>query len=178
MDSAARDYPPGDLRVSDADRDRALSELSEAFQVGRITADEFHQRSEQALAARTGNDLTALLADLPRDRGPSTPPEGGRATPSTAMDRALSVLGARRVMVASALGATIFAAVAATNALSSGPTLAQRKFMQEVAARQGLSIPLPPSPGFDWVGTVTPAAVAVLFVVLIIFLHTTRADRA
>lgn len=28
MDSAARDYPGGGLRVSDADRDRALSELS------------------------------------------------------------------------------------------------------------------------------------------------------
>lgn len=38
MDAAGRDYyPPGDLRVSDADRDRALSELGEALQVGRIT---------------------------------------------------------------------------------------------------------------------------------------------
>ncbi len=40
MDTPTRDYPPGDLRVSDADRDRALSELSKAFQAGRITADE------------------------------------------------------------------------------------------------------------------------------------------
>jgi len=199
MDSAARDFPPGDLRVSDADRDWALAELSEAFQVGRITADEFDQRSGQALAARTGKELTALLADLPLDRAP--------ATPATAVDRALSVLGARRVMVVSALAAaTTFAAVAATNALSTvaatnalsnGPALAQGggtcpaasgsicgELIQEMAAHGGQlgswwssNIPLPPSPGFDWAGTITPATIAVLFVVLIIFLRVTRADR-
>ena len=38
MNTATRDYPVGDLRVCDADRDRALCELSEAFQLGRITA--------------------------------------------------------------------------------------------------------------------------------------------
>ena len=68
MNTATRDYPAGDLRVCDADRDRALCELSEAFQLGRITAGEFDQRSQQALAARTGKELTALLADLPHDR--------------------------------------------------------------------------------------------------------------
>ena len=71
MDRPARDYPPGDLRVSDADRDRALSELSEAFQAGRITADELDQRSGQVLGARTGGELTAPLADLPWDRAPA-----------------------------------------------------------------------------------------------------------
>jgi uncharacterized membrane protein len=63
MNTAIRNYPAGDLRVSDADRDRALRELSEAFQAGRITADEFDARSEQALGARTGKELTCLLAD-------------------------------------------------------------------------------------------------------------------
>jgi len=198
MDSAARDFPPGDLRVSDADRDRALAELSEAFRVGRITADEFDQRSGQALAARTGKELTTLLADLPLDRA--------AATPATAADRALRVLGGRGVMVASALAATTFAAVAATNALSTvaatnalsnGPALAQGggtcpaasgsicgELIQEMAAHGGQlgswwssNIPLPPSPGFDWAGTITPATIAVLFVVLIIFLRVTRADR-
>ena len=72
MDGVGRGFPPGDLRVSDADRDRALSELSEAFRVGRITADEFDQRSGQALRARTGKELTALLADLPLDGPPAT----------------------------------------------------------------------------------------------------------
>jgi hypothetical protein len=67
--------------------------------------------------------------------------------------------------------------VAAANALNTGPTLAQREFLREMAARQGLSIPLPPSPGFNWPGTIAPAAVAMLFIVLIIFLRVTRADR-
>jgi hypothetical protein len=44
-------------------------------------------------------------------------------------------------------------------------------------ARQGLSVPVPPAPGFNWAGTITPGAVAVLLVVLIIFLRVTRADR-
>jgi hypothetical protein len=191
MDSAARDFPPGDLRVSDADRDRALAELSKAVQFGRITADEFDQRSGQALAARTGKELTALLADLPLDRAP--------ATLATAVDRALRVLGDRRVMVASALAAaSTFAGVAATDALSNGPTLAPTlaqaggtcpaasgsacaELIQEMAAHAGQlgpwwssNIPLSPSPGFDWAGTITPAAIAVLFVVLIIFLPLRR----
>lgn len=71
MQTATRNFPSGDLRVSDADRDRAVSELSEAFQAGRITADEFGQRSGQALSARTGKELTALLTDLPLDRVPA-----------------------------------------------------------------------------------------------------------
>lgn len=34
MHTTTRDYPPGALRVPDADRDRAVAELSEAFQAG------------------------------------------------------------------------------------------------------------------------------------------------
>ena len=70
MDTDARGFPLGDLRVSDAERDRAVSELSEAFQVGRITAEEFDRRSTQALSARTGRELTATVADLPLDPRP------------------------------------------------------------------------------------------------------------
>jgi Domain of unknown function (DUF1707) len=69
MDRAAKAYPPGDLRASDTERDEALSELSEAYQTGRITVDEFDERSGQVLRARTGRELTALLADLPGHKG-------------------------------------------------------------------------------------------------------------
>jgi DUF1707 SHOCT-like domain len=75
MDTATRDYPPGDIRVSDADRDRALSELSEHFQAGRLTKEEFDERSGQALQTKTGKELRALLADLPRSQqNPGPPP--------------------------------------------------------------------------------------------------------
>jgi Domain of unknown function (DUF1707) len=65
MDPAARDYyPPGDLRVSDAERDLALSELSEALQAGRITADEFHQRTALERAQRVFATRIAIGAVL------------------------------------------------------------------------------------------------------------------
>jgi Domain of unknown function (DUF1707) len=163
MDRAGWSYPPGDLRVSDADRDRALSELSQAFQAGRITADEHGERSGQALAARTGKQLTALLADLPVERAP--------ARRTAALDQAHRVIAVRIAIVA-AVAACCFAVAAAGAALSTGPTLKQEQFARAVAASQGLPTPVfPPNPGFDWAGTITPAAMAVLLVVLVICLR-------
>src|SRR5215469_9246946 len=169
MPTATRNFPSGDLRVSDADRDRAVSELSEAFQAGRITADEFGQRSGQALAARTGKELTALLSDLPLDRVP--------AVRTGAPGRA-RVAGTWMVMAASAAAAIPLAAAALSNALSTGPSLAvreaRRALAQQVLAHQGItiSVPLPPAQGFDWAGTITPAVFAVLLIGLIAFLAT------
>lgn len=60
-----RSFPSGDLRASDAERDAALAELSEHFQAGRLTHEEFDERSDRALKARTGNDLRELFTDLP-----------------------------------------------------------------------------------------------------------------
>lgn len=58
-------------RVSDADRDRALARLNEAFQIGQIAIDEFDQRSGQILAARTRSELAAPIADLPPTPAPT-----------------------------------------------------------------------------------------------------------
>jgi hypothetical protein len=165
MDRAGRDYPPGDLRVSDADRDRALGELSRAFQVGRITAAEFDERSGQALGARTGKELTALLADLPAERVP--------AEPAADPELARRVLATRVAIGASAAAAILFGFAAAAAALSQGPSLQQREALREMMARQGVPVPpgFPPSPGFDWAGTIAPGAIAVLLVVLIVYLR-------
>jgi hypothetical protein len=81
MNGTSRDYPAGALRVSDAERDRAVSELSEHFQAGRLTSEEFDERSGLALRARTGNDLAQLLADLPRPAAPEAPPAAGPGAP-------------------------------------------------------------------------------------------------
>jgi Domain of unknown function (DUF1707) len=70
----------GDLRVSDADRDRALAELSEHFQAGRLDADEFEERSGRALRARTRRELAELFTDLPRDRAQAPAPADPGAT--------------------------------------------------------------------------------------------------
>jgi DUF1707 SHOCT-like domain len=174
MSTATRNYPAGDLRVCDADRDRALCELSDAFQAGRLTADEFDQRSRQALGARTGKELMALLADLP-------PGHGGAEASSPCQAR--REVATRIVIGTSAAAATSLAALALTNALSHpGPRHYDRRLAQEVLARVGLKVSLPahlPAPGFDWVGTITPAAIAVLLVaVIIVVRHAARASQA
>jgi Domain of unknown function (DUF1707) len=99
MDTKAKDYrayDAGDLRVSDADRDRALAELSEHFQAGRLTTAELDDRTGRALSARTGNDLAVLLADLPpaRAAGPAPAPAvrpGWRLAPAVWICLALCV---------------------------------------------------------------------------------------
>ena len=168
MDTDDRGFPRGDLRVSDADRDRALAELSAAVQAGRITAGELDQRSGQALSARTGTELSAVLADLPVEHGPAA--EVAARPPATRPPA--------RIAIGAAVAATCFGAVAVANALRPEPTLQQRVLMQQLMARQGISVPLPPSPGFDWAGTLTPAAIAGLLVVLVILVHLARARRA
>jgi len=173
MNAATRDYPAGDLRVCDADRDRAVGELSEAFQAGRITADELDQRSRQALAAGTGKELMALLADLPHDRA--------RAD-ATVPRRCHRELAAWIVTGTSAATATSLTALAITNALSHpAPPHYDRRLAQEVLARIGLKVPLPPpppAPGFDWAGTITPAAIAILLVaVIIVARHVARTSQ-
>ena len=161
-------FPPGDLRVSDAERDLAVSELSRAFQVGRLTTEEFKQRSEQAFAARTGNELTALLADLPVEPDPA----------DVAVVQHDDLAPARpRVVVGATIAAACFSLIAVANALYPGPTLQQRELEQQIYHHQGINIPLPPAAGFNWPGTITPAVIAVLFVVLIVILRTTQAKR-
>jgi hypothetical protein len=81
MNAATKDYQPSGLRVSDSDRDRAIAELSEHFQAGRITTDELEERTGRALRARTAGDLAELFTDLPRKPGPSPAP---RVTPGAA----------------------------------------------------------------------------------------------
>ena len=65
------DWP--ELRVSDADRETAVSRLRVAGGEGRLTLEELAERVELADAARTRGDLDALTADLPLTRGVPAP---------------------------------------------------------------------------------------------------------
>jgi Domain of unknown function (DUF1707) len=117
VDTATKDFTPGDLRVSDVDRDRAISELSEHFQAGRLTDAEFDERSARALQARTESDLAALFDDLPRKRPAATAPRPRPAAagphdverPSVGLVPHLPVV---RVMVAVALAAAVVGGLA------------------------------------------------------------------
>ena len=84
MSTATKGYPSGSMRVSDADRDRAIAELSEHYQAGRITTEEFEDRSGRALQARTTADLADLFTDLPRRQAPMTGATTGGASTAPA----------------------------------------------------------------------------------------------
>jgi hypothetical protein len=58
----------GTLRASDADRERVIERLRQATTEGRLLTEEFEQRLEAALSARTYGQLDGLLADLPGGR--------------------------------------------------------------------------------------------------------------
>ena len=58
----------GLLRASDDDRERSVLDLRDHLTAGRITLDEFTQRVEIAIAAKTGRELEALTRDLPDAR--------------------------------------------------------------------------------------------------------------
>jgi len=53
------------VRASDADRDRTVEALTTASAEGRLTLEEYSERSEAALTARTVGDLAGLTTDLP-----------------------------------------------------------------------------------------------------------------
>lgn len=106
MDTPNRSFPRGDFRVSDADRDRAVAELSEHFQSGRLTQEEFEDRSGRALRARTGSELSELFTDLPRGMAPAPASPG-------------AVRRAGRVPVARVVIACVVAAIIVGDVLGS-----------------------------------------------------------
>jgi hypothetical protein len=53
------------LRLSDADRESAVDLLSEHYSLGRLTKDEFDERSDAVWSAKTQGDLAPVFADLP-----------------------------------------------------------------------------------------------------------------
>lgn len=55
------------IRASNPDREAILAVLHDALAQGRITSDEFSERSEAAVSARTIGDLKPLVSDLPVD---------------------------------------------------------------------------------------------------------------
>ena len=64
-----------DLRVSDAERQATADQLKAHFTAGRLDMDEYDERLQRALSARTGRDLHDLMRDLPSEStAPTQPP--------------------------------------------------------------------------------------------------------
>jgi class 3 adenylate cyclase len=55
-----------EVRVSEEERDKAAADLAKYCSEGRLTLDEFSQRVEAVLAARTQTDIDRVMADLPK----------------------------------------------------------------------------------------------------------------
>ncbi|HTU72749.1 MAG TPA: DUF1707 domain-containing protein [Trebonia sp.] len=53
------------IRASDHDRDAVVGALKDAYTEGRLSLEEFQERSSAAYAGRTWGDLTELTTDLP-----------------------------------------------------------------------------------------------------------------
>src|SRR5829696_7566512 len=64
-ETAGMDESPA-TRIGDPERNQVLEVLSRATAEGRLTMDEFSDRSGAAYAARTRDELDVLVADLPR----------------------------------------------------------------------------------------------------------------
>jgi hypothetical protein len=64
----------GPIRIGDAERDEAVTVLSDHFVAGRLTQEEFEERSDQATRARYTDDLAQLFADLPDPAAPQPEP--------------------------------------------------------------------------------------------------------
>jgi uncharacterized protein DUF1707/cell wall-active antibiotic response 4TMS protein YvqF len=86
------------MRISDADRDRAASVLSDALAEGRLTADEHSQRLDAVYAAKTHADIVPIVSDLPgasagldAPAGPVVRPVGASSSDSPV--RMVSVFG-------------------------------------------------------------------------------------
>jgi Domain of unknown function (DUF1707)/Domain of unknown function (DUF4190) len=71
----------GGLRASDADRERTVDVLSDAFAEGRLSTEELSARVDQVYRARTYAELAAVSADLPSVPAASPPvPRSGGGT--------------------------------------------------------------------------------------------------
>ena len=114
MSTPTGDFKRGAIRVSDAERDQAVTELSEHYQAGRLTLEEFDDRSDRALQARTGTDLSALFADLPKGmataRAPFSP--GVPSFPAGPVRRRAGGPSVARVVIACVIASIVLGNVA------------------------------------------------------------------
>jgi hypothetical protein len=75
----------GELRASDADRDRLIEFLREHYTQGRLDGEEFQERMEAVYRAKTMAELAPLTRDLPARDLNSLPVPASRAANAPAV---------------------------------------------------------------------------------------------
>lgn len=91
---------PDSMRAGNADRERVVAQLNQAFAEGRLDVQELDQRVAEAYAAKTLGELIPLTADLPVDRAPA---RRSAAQSAPAGDREIEQ-AARRTAIGGTLG--------------------------------------------------------------------------
>ena len=87
MKPEMRTHAPG-FRVDDQQRSETVDQLASAVATGRLSADEFEERSELAFQARTSADLEVLLDDLHTTASVVSRPSARQVVTLTAADLA------------------------------------------------------------------------------------------
>jgi hypothetical protein len=90
----------GDLRASDADRERQAEVIRQAAAEGRLTLTELDERLEQVYSAKTYAELAVVTRDLPgADVARSAPSAGGGAvtTPGAAVQEVQAFFSEQRI---------------------------------------------------------------------------------
>jgi hypothetical protein len=113
--------PSGRIRVSDAERQAVAAQLHAATVEGRLTLEEFGDRSARVYASRTWADLASVIDDLPAPMPAGTMPRGMMpmavpvarpATPSNLLPLLALIFGALSLPAATCSGGGALAGVA------------------------------------------------------------------
>lgn len=80
------------LRVSDRERDDAIELLAQAATDGRLTLDEYRERTDGALTSVTRQDLGALTSDLVARPAPAAP-QADLSGPGADAERVVAIFG-------------------------------------------------------------------------------------
>lgn len=127
-DFSVTEIHPDQFRISDSERENAISALGEHMSTGRLGIDEYGERTAQVTVARTRGELKALFTDLPEpkprfDVGASKattrsstvdvnePARRGSRSPQRSRGRFAPVLRVVRIALLAAIGVLIFTQV-------------------------------------------------------------------
>ena|SRR5438067_5845114 len=99
----------GHLRASDADRERVIDALKDAFVQGRLTRSELARRAGQALESKTYAGLARATAGIPAGRAATAPPRQHAARPARRVNWKLIACVLSAIIVLPGLGYAFFA---------------------------------------------------------------------
>jgi hypothetical protein len=153
-------YPSQRIRASDAEREATIAVLQTAATEGRLTLDEFGDRSRWASAATTRDELAALVADLPHP-ALHYPPVGPLPQQAAPLPLLALIFG---VMSIPAFGCLPFGGVL-------GAALGVAAIVSGTVARRQIRSGAPGSKGMALAGVICGSLGVVLGVALVVVLN-------